>query len=186
MRRPSVFVAGTEAWWAMRCAKRHHAPGPATNTLGLRTLLSYTPEGRFEVLVASHPEPGREWKQRRRAAFAERRALFALVVGAYAALLAVAAAGQPLWVAALLGTGLVPFALDGACYYSAFLAAWGLLWTRREAVGVLLCALSAVGWAISARWPEPDDAFTATSLAVLLFVAASTWLVSRPRARATP
>jgi len=182
----SVASGGPAAWRRFAEHIAHHASVPATNTLGLRTLLSYTPQGRFAVLVASHPDPGREWKERRRAAFAERRALFALVAGAYAALLAVSAAGQPLWVAALLGTGLVPFALDGACYYSAFLAAWGLLWTRSEAVGVLLCALSAAGWAIATRWPEPDDAFTATSLAVLLFVAASTWLVSRPRARAAP
>jgi hypothetical protein len=77
-------------------------------------------------------------------------------------------------------------ALDGACYYSAFLAAWGLLWTRSEGVGVLLCALAAAGWAIAARWPEPDDAFTAASLAVLAFLAVSTWLVARPRARAAP
>ena len=61
---------------------------------------------------------------------------------AWLALLAVSAAGQPTWVAAVLGTGAIPFLLDGACYYSAFLAAWGLLWLRREAVGVGLCALA--------------------------------------------
>jgi len=182
----SLAGGGASAWPRFAARIVHHSSVPATNTMGLRTLLSYTNEGRFAVLLAEHPDPGREWKQRRRAAFAGRRALYALVAGAYLVLLALAAAGQPLWVAALLGTGLVPFALDGACYYTAFLAAWGLLWLRSEVVGAGLCALAALQWAIAARWPEPDDAFTAASLAMLVFVAAATWLVATPRARSAP
>jgi hypothetical protein len=108
------------------------------------------------------------------------------VVCAWLALLAARAAGQPTWVAAVLGTGAIPFALDGACYYTAFLAAWGLLWLRREAIGVLLCSLAAAEGAIFACFLEPDDAFAAASVAVLAFVALATALVAAPRARAAP
>jgi hypothetical protein len=125
------------------------------------------------------PDPAREWKQRRLAAFAGRRAVFWALAAAWLALLALSAAGQPTWVAAVLGTGAIPFVLDGACYYSAFLAAWGLLWLRREAVGVALAALAALEAAIAARLPEADDTFAATSVAVLAFVAVATWRVAR-------
>jgi hypothetical protein len=86
----------------------------------------------------------------------------------------------------VLGTGAIPFLLDGACYYTAFLAAWGLLWLRREEVGAGLCALAALEWAIAVRWPEPDDAFTAASVAVLGFVALATARVATPGGRAAP
>jgi hypothetical protein len=138
------------------------------------------------VVLGAFPDPARVWKERRVAAFAERRALFLVGAAAWLALLAAATAGQPTWVAVVLGSGAIPFVLDGACYYSAFLAAWGLLWLRREAVGIALCALAALEGGIAALLPEPDDAFAATSIAVLAFVACATWLVATPRARATP
>jgi hypothetical protein len=177
---------GAGAWPRFARNIAHHASVPASNTMGLRTALSYTEEGRLAKLLASHPDPGEAWKERRRAAFEERRLVFWGVTAAYVALLAAACAGQPAWVAAVLGTGLVPFVLDGACYYTAFLAAWGLLWLRREAVGIGLCALATLQWAIAARFPEPDDAFAASSVAMLAFVAVATALFAAPRGKLAP
>jgi hypothetical protein len=182
----SGFALGADAWHRFAQNLSHHAAVPATNTMGLRTALSFSREGRLAVVLDAHPDAARVWKERRIAAFTARRAVFLAVAAAWLGLLALAAAGQPIWVAAVLGTGTIPFVLDGACYYGAFLAAWGLLWLRREAVGAALCALAALEGAIAALLPEPDDAFAATSVAVLAFVAFATWLVATPRARAAP
>ncbi len=182
----SAAWLGAEAWREFAANLSHHRSVPATNTLGLRSALSWSREGRLARVLDASPDPARAWKERRVAAFAQRRALFLVAAAAWLALLAVSAARQPIWVAAVLGTGAIPFVLDGACYYAAFLAAWGLLWLRREAVGVALCALAALEGAIAALLPEPDDAFAATSVAVLAFVALATWLVATPRARAAP
>jgi len=182
----SVLPAGSGAWREFAENLRHHRDVPASNTLGLRTALSFTREGRLAVLLPTAPDAGREWKQRRSAAFGRRRALYLTGAAAWIALCALPVAGQPLWVAAVLGTGVVPFVLDGACYYSAILAAWGLLWLRRESVGAALCALAAVEAAIAALLPEPDDAFAATSVAVLVFVAGATALVASARPQAGP
>jgi hypothetical protein len=181
----SAAAVGASAWREFAANLAHHRSVPATNTMGLRTALSTSREGRLAVLLAEHPDPARAWKERRLAAFAARRAVFWLVVCAWLALLAARAAGQPTWVAAVLGTGAIPFALDGACYYTAFLAAWGLLWLRREAIGVLLCSLAAAEGAIFACFLEPDDAFAAASVATLVFVAIATALAA-PRARSAP
>jgi len=177
----SAAWVGADAWREFAANLAHHRSVPAANTMGLRTALSWSREGRLAVVLGTHPDAARAWKERRVAAFAERRAVFWAVAAAWLALLAVSAAGQPTWVAAVLGTGAIPFVLDGTCYYSAFLAAWGLLWLRREAVGVALCALAALEAAVAARLPEMDDAFAATSVAVLAFVAFATWLVATGR-----
>lgn len=182
----SVAGVGVEAWREFAANLGHHRAIPASNTLGLRTALSFTREGRFAAVVATERDPGRAWKERRGAAFAERRLLYVAVAAGWLALCAVAAAGQPLWVAAILGSGAIPFVLDGACYYTAFLALWGLLWLRRPAVGVALCALAASEGAIAWLLPEPDDAFAATSVAVLVFVGFATGLLATARARSLP
>jgi hypothetical protein len=175
---------GAGAWLDFTENLRHHRTVPASNTLGLRTALSFTHAGRFAQVLDSESDPGRVWKERRSEAFAERRAYYLAGASAWLALCAVAVAGQPLWIAAILGSGAIPFVLDGACYYTAFLAFWGLLWLRSEAVGAALCALAVAEAAIGALLVEPDDAFAATSVAVLCFVAVATWLVATARDRA--
>jgi len=58
-------------------------------------------------------------------------------------------------------------------------------WTRRQGVGVLLCALSAALWIPPAFATEWDDIFAASSLLVVGFVLAATALMARaPRAPA--
>ncbi len=177
----SMLRVGAGGWLDFAGNLSHHRAVPASNTLGLRTALSFTQAGRFARVLVSERDPGRVWKERRSEAFAERRAYYFAGAAAWLALCAAAAAGQPPWIAAILGSGAIPFVLDGACYYTAFLAVWGLLWLRREAVGAALCALAVAEAAIGALLVEPDDAFTATSVAVLAFVAAATWLVATAR-----
>ena len=47
---------------------------------------------------------------------------------------------------------------------------FGLLWTRREGVGVALCLLSLVGWLLASRWHDLGDLYAFSSLAVVAFV----------------
>jgi hypothetical protein len=180
----SALRVGAGAWQDFAENLRHHRAVPASNTLGLASALSFTQAGRFAVVLEQEPDPGRAWKQRRSAAFAQRRALYLAIATAWLALCAVAVAGQPTWIAAILGSGAGLFVLDGACYYAALLAAWGLLWLRREAVGAALCTLAAVEGLLALLLVEQDDAFAATSVAALVFVAFATgWMASaRPRA----
>jgi hypothetical protein len=179
----SALRVGADAWLEFAENLRHHRTVPASNTLGLRTALSFTHAGRFAVLLDGERDPGRAWKERRSAALAQRRALYVSGAAAWLVLCAFAASRQPLWIAAILGSGAIPFVLDGAGYYAAFLAAWGLLWLRRETVGAALCALAAVEGTLAALLVEQDDAFAATSIAVLAFVGLSTWLMATARAR---
>jgi hypothetical protein len=147
---------------------------PSSNTLALSAALSWTREGRLARLLPTRPDPGRAWKENRLAALDRRRAAQAALALAYLALLAWAASRVEIWEAAVLGSGAILFLLTPACYYTSFLAAWGLLWLRSPAVGAGLCALAAAGQAIALRIPQPDDAYAASSLAALAFIALAT------------
>jgi len=138
---------------------------------------SWTREGRLAQLLATAPDPGRAWKAQRLAALDRRRVAHAALALAYLALLTWAVRRAETWEAAVLGSGAVLFLLGPAGYYTGFLAAWGLLWLRRPAVGVGLCALAAVGQAIALRFDQPDDAYAASSAAALVFIAVATALV---------
>ena len=179
----SALHAGSDAWPRFARDLQLHVSVPSSNTLALSAALSWTREGRLAQLLPTSPDPGRAWKERRLAALDRRRAAQAALALAYLALLAWAASRVEIWEAAVLGSGAVLFLLTPACYYTSFLAAWGLLWLRSPAVGVGLCALAAAGQAIALRSPQPDDAYAASSLAALAFVALATARVGGARSR---
>jgi hypothetical protein len=172
----SALHAGSDAWPRFARDLQLHASVPSSNSLGLGTALSWTREGRLARLLPTSPDPGRAWKEHRLAALDRRRAAFAALALAYLGLLAWAASRVEIWEAAVLGSGAVLFLLTPACYYTGFLAAWGLLWLRSPSVGAGLCALAAVGQAIALRIPGPDDVYAASSLAALAFVVLATAL----------
>ena len=173
----SALYSGSDAWPRFARDVQLHASVPSSNTLALRTALSWTREGRLARLLPTSADPGSAWKEHQLAAFERRRAAYAALVLAYLALLTWAASRVEIWEAAVLGSGAVLFLLTPACYYTGFLAAWGLLWLRSPAVGVGLCALAAVGQAIALRIADPDDVYAASSLAALAFIALATALV---------
>jgi hypothetical protein len=55
-------------------------------------------------------------------------------------------------------------------YYYSVLLGMGLLWTRRESIGVALCGLAALGWAIANLFYFYDEIYTWISLAAVAFV----------------
>jgi hypothetical protein len=79
-------------------------------------------------------------------------------------------AQQPLWVAVVLATGLIPFALELTSYYWAMLAVFGLLTLRHPPVGVALVGLSSVGWLLASRLAFFDRIFPWISVATAIFV----------------
>jgi hypothetical protein len=158
---------------------------PAVNKMGLRTVLAWDPAtswnalrrdfyeqqraGKRGLLASQAHELPVRWRQARVQTFESRRLLYAVLALGCAAVLIRAGRGQPDWVVAILGLGLLPVAVDAACYYYAFLAAWALLSDEHPAIGVGLCALSALGGVLSFQL-VPDELYPALSLASLAFV----------------
>jgi hypothetical protein len=174
----SAFSAGgLRAWSDFAENMGIHVNTPGSNAMGLKTVLSYEPSARQVIVEARHEDPARVWKQARQEAFASRRPLFLGLALGFLALLAFAVRGQEDWVAAILGIGLIPVLLEPTCYYTSVLFVFGFLWTRREGIGVALCALSAVLWAIAAAWYEWDDVFLWSSVALLSFLVSATVLM---------
>jgi hypothetical protein len=155
---------------------------PVRNHVGLRTLLSWEPGARAQASEADADlDPWAGWKESREEAFARRRPLFAALVAAYVLLLLRALRGQPAWVAAALGTGLVPVAAELTCYYHAILVVFAVLWERHPPIGVALCGLSALGWWIAGHFPFYEEIFTWISLAAVAFVVfATAWVWRAP------
>jgi hypothetical protein len=106
--------------------------------------------------------------------FEERVYLFAGLVLGFLILLARAVKNEEDWVAAVLAVGLVPVATELTCYYYSVLLAFGFLWTRRESIGVGLCALAALTCLIATLFDWNDEQYTAMSVATLAFVAFAT------------
>jgi hypothetical protein len=179
----SALAGGPGAWLGFARDMRLHVSAPSSNSVGLETLLSYSPAGRLAALEQQAGDPGSAWKQAREQNLAARRPLFAALAAAYLLLLALALSRQESWVAAVLGIGALPVLLNPSCYYTSVLLLFGLLWTRREAVGALLCALSVVLWLVAASWTEWDDIFTWSSAALVAFVFLASAAMLPARAR---
>jgi hypothetical protein len=180
-----VGTGSARAWLEFAENSRVLLDTPLRNDMGLRTLLAWEPGTRARDL--SDPglrDPYEPWKRARAESFAPRRPLFALLLAGYVGLLALAVRGQPLWVALVLAAGLVPMAVELTCYYAVVLVVFALLWERHPPVGIALCGLSAVGWAIVDRFHFFDEIFTWISLASVLFVLFATVWAWRVPARA--
>ena len=175
----ALVAGGFRPWMDFVHNMQLHAGTSGSNSMGLKTTLSYDPAARLEILQTRDPNPGKAWKEARRSAFSKRRPVFFALALGFLALLVRALYRQEDWAAGVLGLGAVPILLEPACYYTSVLLAFGLLWTRREIVGAALCALSVVVWAIAASWYEWDDVFTWSSVAVALFVTFATAVMRR-------
>jgi hypothetical protein len=119
------------------------------------------------------------WRNARRVRFAERTALHRALLAAFVVALAFAVRGQPDWVAAVLGIGLIPVAFELTNYYYAILLGYGLLFLRKEVIGAALCGVAALSWAIVDRWQWQDEILTWCSAMVILFAIFCTGLMLR-------
>jgi hypothetical protein len=176
----ALHSGGFGAWGQFAENSRLLVGTPLRNYVGLRTVLSYdreaTSRATRDIRLA---DPYGPWKQAREETFAGRRLLFGALVVGFVVLLAAAVRGQPEWLAAVLGVGLVPIASELTCYYTAILAAFALLWGRHPPVGAALVGLSVAGWLLTERFLFYDEIFTWISLATLVFVLFATLWVWR-------
>jgi hypothetical protein len=137
----------------------------------LRGVVAYSESGRASNLENMQAaDPYLAWKLAQRRQFAERFWLFVTLALVYAVLLVRALPKHEDWVALALATGAIPIATQLTSYYHAALVGLALLWVRREAAGVALCALAAVSMAIAFVTPLSDERFVWTSLAELVAV----------------
>lgn len=181
----SWVAGGADSWSQFTQNMSLHLGTPASNNVGLKTLLSYDHDARLEVVLAREADPSSFWRQARREAFEGRRLLFWGLALGYLLLLVRAVNGIEDWAAAILGAGTLVVFTESACYYTSVLLLFGLLTLRRESIGAALCWLSVLMWVAAASWNEFDQIFVATSAALFAFVVLATAL-ARERRLADP
>jgi hypothetical protein len=182
----SAATGGPSRWLEFAERSRVQLATPLANHVGLATALSYDSRSRSELTRDSSLEdPMARWKEARRERFAERRLAFAAALVVFAALLARAAAGRPLWIGAALGAALVPVALELTGYYWSILLVLAFLGERRPAVGPTLCLFGVAGYAASEVWHWTDEIHVAISVLGVAFACLVVWLC-RPGAEVTP
>ena len=163
---------GVEAWEGFVANSRKHLSTPLTNNMGLKTVLSFSPSTRSTVIGEYWLDtPWDTWAEARHRVFEQREPLYWLLLAAFIAVLALLVADQEDWVALVLGTALVPVATELTCYYYAVFVLFALLWRKWEWSGAALCALSALTLSIPVIIRGSDDAYTALSVATLLYIA---------------
>jgi hypothetical protein len=166
-----------------------HKETPLTNHMGLRTAVAWRPSEAGRLLRdRTLTDPWEKWKEARVASFREARPVYAVIVIAFLALMALAARHAEPWMAACFGVALIPFAVELTSYYYMFILGVALLWEKRDAVGRLLLALAAftqfVAWA-----PIPplshwlDEQYTWMSVATLIVFGWIVGLFRNPEGR---
>jgi hypothetical protein len=143
--------------------------------MGLKTVLSFSPSTRSAVIGRFWLDtPWDIWSEARHRVFEQRQPLYWFLVVAFVAVLARIVAEQEDWVTLVLGATLVPVATELTCYYYSVFLLFAFLWRKWEWSGTALCALSASSLLIPVIFRVADDAFTAQSVAALLYVATVT------------
>ena len=172
----SSIVAGRASIWsefADNTAK--HAASISSNLVGLRVWLAYDDDHRLQLTTDPLRQDRHEdWRAQVSARQARVWWVRWLAAFAFLGLLARAARGRPDWVAAVLGLGLMPIALDLSSYYYAGFLLFASLWVVRPAFGVALAGLACVSNVVMGLWSFPDEQQARLSLLVVVFVVAVT------------
>ena len=182
----SIAVNGTSSWREFAENSRVHLSTPLANHLGLRTVLSYDASMRTELARdATQDDPMGPWKQARREHFERYAALYGVLVLVFGALIARAAAAQPLWIGAVLGVAWIPVGAELTAYYWTVLLALAFLMERHGVMGAALCGLSALGWLVGNTWHWTDQIHVWLSVVTVAFCVFAVLLAtSRGRASA--
>ena len=163
---------GVQAWEGFVANSQKHLATPLTNNMGLKTVLSFSPSTRSVVIGQFWLDtPWDTWSEARHRVFEQRQPFYWLLLVAFVSLFARIVVEQEDWVALVLGTTLVPVATELTCYYYSVFLLFAFLWRKWEGSGSALCALSALSLLIPIIFRVADDAFTALSVAALLYVA---------------
>ena len=185
----SVAIPGRGSlalWSGFVGNSRKHLATPLNNNLGLQALVYFqTPEmiSKADRPPGSITQENKLWRARRALVASARWPLYFVLLAAGLALLAGAARREEAWVVAILGIGFVPLVADLTCYYFVFQLCLGLLWVRRPAVGIALCAQCALQSIAGLLLPEGFLLGAVLSAAVVLlwaFAAAAVALDSAP------
>ncbi len=167
----SLALGGVEVWPGFAERARTLVSTPMLNHMGLAPVIAWDSAHRSELTLEDEAvDPVGEWKRLRRETFASRRAGYGILVGAFFGLLVLATRGQPPWMAAVLGIGLVPIATELTCYYYAILAGYALLLAPRLEAAVGLLVLAALSQSAALLVDDVDEIFVVSSVFVLAYV----------------
>jgi hypothetical protein len=158
-------------WTAFVENSRKHLATPVLNNVGLPVVVAFDPANRSErVSDYWFDAPWDVWREGRRQALQNRRAIHVALVGAFLVLLALAVRGQPDWVALTLGIGAIPFLLEMSNYYYGILLGLAVLWPHVHLAGIGLVSIALLSNLVLVFWRADDDRFTVMSLAIVLLV----------------
>jgi hypothetical protein len=171
-------MGGLDAWPQFVQNSEKHLKTALTNNMGLKTVLGYDfPTRAINMRNDAITDPFKGWKDARQFYYdASKPVLFALLV-LFGIMLGKAGDREPDWVAAALGSGMIVMASELTCYYYGFLLTYGLLWDRHKWPPIIMVATAALTCALS-EIPWNDDHFTAMSLATVLAIIVSVWMVA--------
>lgn len=180
----SAVTGSLDTWGRFADNARLHLSTPLLNNMGLAPVVAWNSDNRFQLRkVAGAVDPLTEWRRLRHRDTAQRRALYGAILAGFAALLVAAVRREPLWVAAVLGVGLIPMAAELTCYYYVVLVAYAFLLERTQAVAVGLLVMAAFTQTVPLLVDDIDEVYVASSFLVVVFVIVSTaWLALAPRA----
>jgi hypothetical protein len=135
---------------------------PFTNAIGLPSVLSWRPGTALaEMFDPTAIDPIGAWTAVHRQAAVDLVAVRVLVIATFAALLILAVRRAQLWVAATLGTALIPAAVDLLGYYYMLILVTALLHHRSERIALWLLGLSAasqfINLALAPGMPTTQD-----------------------------
>jgi hypothetical protein len=168
---------GLAAFGAFVENSRKHVDTPFTNSVGLKTIVSFEPATSVRSKVDwSLADPYGPWKEARKRVFEERKLLFLALLGGFLALFVGAVARLPDWAALALSVGLIPLGVELSCYYFSFMLAFAFLWPRWSAIGVVLAAAAAASCLVP-RLSEWDDVrYLLFSGIVVVVATGAVWL----------
>jgi hypothetical protein len=169
---------GLDAWPQFVQNSEKHLKTALTNNMGLKTVLGYDfPTRAIKMRDDGLTDPFKNWKNAREHYYDASKPVMLGLLLLYAFMLGRAGYREPDWVAAALGTGMIVMASELTCYYYGFLLTFGLLWDRHKWPAIISVALAGLTCALS-EIPWNDDHFAAMSLATVLALLASTWMVA--------
>ena len=169
-----------------------HKETPLTNYMGLRTVMAWRPSEVGRLLKDDTlTDPWINWKQARLRGYETSKPFYILVLLGFLVLVGRAARYQDPWVMAALGVAIIPFGVELTCYYYAFIMGVALLHEKREEVGWLLLATTALtqffAWAPvrnMSRWL--DEQYTAMSAATIAAFVVIAWFLGERGSTSSP
>ena len=157
-----------------------HLHTPLTNNMGLKTIVAYEHDMRAQrTRNQSLADPFEIWKNARNRAFERRKILFGLLVVGFMVLLGWAGEKADDWVVLCLGVGMIAVATELTCYYYSIFLAFGLLWHKREELGVGAVAVAALSCIMVPMWGWLDEQFTWISLVYIAYAVGAAVYVGR-------